>query len=319
MCSMISPFLLSPKIHPLVASFLACFLFGGCGNAANDKLVVVATTTQITDMVREVAGDRLKIVALMGPGVDPHTHKPSAKDVATIGRADLIFYHGLLLEGRMEDAFSQAKQKGIKTYAVTRSIPLNKLLHPPESPDHPDPHVWFDPAIWALCIDVVRDGLTEIDPAGKQVFAENAEKLKKEYLAVIDWAKSRIAEIPEQSRKLVTSHDAFNYFGRAFGLEVMAVQGISTTVKAGSSDRVQMVSYVKEHDLKAIFVESSVNRGIIDEIARETGVEVGGKLFSDAMGKPGEMETGSDGETYDVGTWVGMMKHNVNVIVEGLK
>jgi len=297
----------------------APLLLGGCGNSANDELVIVTTTTQITDMVKAVAGDRVEVVALMGPGVDPHTYKPSAQDIAKVGRADLILYNGLLLEGRMEDAFAQAERKGIKAYPVTQAIPEDQLLQPPGFSGHPDPHVWFDPALWTLCIDVVRDGLTEIDPAGKEVFAENAAKLKQEYLAVTNWAKSRISDIPEESRKLVTSHDAFNYFGRAFGLEVMAVQGMSTAVKASSSDRVKMVGYVKEYNLKAIFVESSVNPEMINGVARETGVQVGGKLFSDAMGKPGELETGSDGETYDVGTWVGMMKHNVNVIVEGLK
>ncbi|MBL64370.1 MAG: ABC transporter substrate-binding protein [Opitutae bacterium] len=305
--------------RPWVALLLAPLLLGGCGNSANDELVIVTTTTQITDMVKAVAGDRVEVVALMGPGVDPHTYKPSAQDIAKVGRADLILYNGLLLEGRMEDAFAQAERKGIKAYPVTQAIPEDQLLQPPGFSGHPDPHVWFDPALWTLCIDVVRDGLTEIDPAGKEVFAENAAKLKQEYLAVTNWAKSRISDIPEESRKLVTSHDAFNYFGRAFGLEVMAVQGMSTAVKASSSDRVKMVGYVKEYNLKAIFVESSVNPEMINGVARETGVQVGGKLFSDAMGKPGELETGSDGETYDVGTWVGMMKHNVNVIVEGLK
>lgn len=305
--------------RPWVALLFAPLLLGGCGNSANDELVIVTTTTQITDMVKAVAGDRVEVVALMGPGVDPHTYKPSAQDIAKVGRADLILYNGLLLEGRMEDAFAQAERKGIKAYPVTQAIPEDQLLQPPGFSGHPDPHVWFDPALWTLCIDVVRDGLTEIDPAGKEVFAENAAKLKQEYLAVTNWAKSRISDIPEESRKLVTSHDAFNYFGRAFGLEVMAVQGMSTAVKASSSDRVKMVGYVKEYNLKAIFVESSVNPEMINGVARETGVQVGGKLFSDAMGKPGELETGSDGETYDVGTWVGMMKHNVNVIVEGLK
>ncbi len=305
--------------RPWVALLFASLLLGGCGNSANDELVIVTTTTQITDMVKAVAGDRVEVVALMGPGVDPHTYKPSAQDIAKVGRADLILYNGLLLEGRMEDAFAQAERKGIKAYPVTQAIPEDQLLQPPGFSGHPDPHVWFDPALWTLCIDVVRDGLTEIDPAGKEVFAENAAKLKQEYLAVTNWAKSRISDIPEESRKLVTSHDAFNYFGRAFGLEVMAVQGMSTAVKASSSDRVKMVGYVKEYNLKAIFVESSVNPEMINGVARETGVQVGGKLFSDAMGKPGELETGSDGETYDVGTWVGMMKHNVNVIVEGLK
>jgi manganese/zinc/iron transport system substrate-binding protein len=136
---------------------------------------------------------------------------------------------------------------------------------------------------------------------------------------VTHWAQSRISELPEESRYLVTSHDAFNYFGRAFGMKVLAVQGVSTATEAGLADRVAMVDFVKEHGVKAIFVESSVNPAIIKGIAKEAGVRIGGELFSDAMGQPGRLEQGPDGEQYDIGTWVGMMKHNVNAIVEGLK
>ena len=312
----------------LIVSIFA-FLFAGCGKGASGdasyetngtaKLVVVTTTTHVTDMVRSVAEDRVELIALMGPGVDPHLYKPSARDVASLGKADLVFYSGLMLEGRMADVFAKASRSGVKAYAVTETIPKHKLLEPEEFEGHWDPHVWFDPDIWSNCLEVVRDGLSEADPSGKEIYAVNAETLKKEYLAIHDWAKARLAEIPHNDRKLITSHDAFNYFGRAFGFEVVAVQGISTATEAGLADRAAMVDYIREQGVKAIFVETSVNPAIIEGIAKEAGVRVGGELFSDAMGDSDHLEKGSDGEEYDVGTWLGMMKHNLNVIVEGLR
>jgi manganese/zinc/iron transport system substrate-binding protein len=224
-----------------------------------------------------------------------------------------------MLEFLMADVFAKVSRRGTKTYAVTETVSEELLLEPKEFEGHWDPHVWFDPEIWSECIEVVRDALSENDPAGKAGYAERAEILKTQYLAVTHWAQSRISELPEESRYLVTSHDAFNYFGRAFGMKVLAVQGVSTATEAGLADRVAMVDFVKEHGVKAIFVESSVNPAIIKGIAKEAGVRIGGELFSDAMGQPGRLEQGPDGEQYDIGTWVGMMKHNVNAIVEGLK
>jgi manganese/zinc/iron transport system substrate-binding protein len=303
-----------------LGTIFTVLFFAGCDSGDSDgTLVVVSTTTHVTDMVKFVAGDRLEVIALMGPGVDPHLYKPSAGDAATLAKADLILYNGLMLEGRMADVFAKVSRRGTKTYAVTETVSEELLLEPKEFEGHWDPHVWFDPEIWSECIEVVRDALSENDPAGKAGYAERAETLKTQYLAVTHWAQSRISELPEESRYLVTSHDAFNYFGRAFGMKVLAVQGVSTATEAGLADRVAMVDFVKEHGVKAIFVESSVNPAIIKGIAKEAGVRIGGELFSDAMGQPGRLEQGPDGEQYDIGTWVGMMKHNVNAIVEGLK
>ena len=299
-------------LRGLGLTFTVLFLAGCDGGESDGKLVVVTTTTHVTDMVRFVAGDRLNVIALMGPGVDPHLYKPSAGDAATLAKADLIFFSGLMLEGRMADVFAKVSRRGTKTYAVTENVSEELLLEPEEFEGHWDPHVWFDPVIWSKCIDVVSNALAENDPEGKAGYTERAEALKTEYLA-------RINGLPEESRYLVTSHDAFNYFGRAFGLEVLAVQGISTATEAGLADRVAMVDFVKKHEVKAIFVESSVNPAIIEGIAKEAGVKIGGELFSDAMGQPGRLEKGPDGEQYDIGTWSGMMKHNVNAIVEGLK
>ncbi len=307
------------QILGLGLTFTVLLLAGCDGGESDGKPVVVTTTTHVTDMVRFVAGDRLNVIALMGPGVDPHLYKPSAGDAATLAKADLIFFSGLMLEGRMADVFAKVSRRGTKAYAVTENVSEELLLEPEEFEGHWDPHVWFDPVIWSKCIDVVSNALAENDPEGKAGYTERAEALKTEYLAVTQWAQVRISGLPEESRYLVTSHDAFNYFGRAFGLEVLAVQGISTATEAGLADRVAMVDFVKKHEVKAIFVESSVNPAIIEGIAKEAGVKIGGELFSDAMGQPGRLEKGPDGEQYDIGTWSGMMKHNVNTIVEGLK
>ena len=302
--------------------------FSGCGKETDRihgpdgkgraKLVVVTTTTHVTDMVRSIAGDRIELVALMGPRVDPHLYKPSARDVAALAKADLVFYSGLMLEGRMADLFAKTARSGVQAYAVTEKVSEDNLLEPEEFEGHWDPHVWFDPSIWASCVEVVSEGLAANDPKEAEFYRANAEALRAEYLSIHGWAKDRLAAIPKESRKLITSHDAFNYFGRAFGFNVIAVQGISTATEAGLADRVAMVDYVKSHEVKAIFVESSVNPAIIQEIASEAGVKVGGELFSDAMGESGQTK-GPDGEVYDVSTWTGMMKHNLNVIVEGLK
>ena len=312
------------RLQCLGISLLAPLVFS-CGptedkeEKSGEKLLVVTTTTQVTDMVRSLAGEQVEIFPLMGPGVDPHLYKPTAKDLAAFGRADLIFYHGLMLEGRMADLFSKASDSPPKTYAITSGIAQDRLLQPEEFEGHSDPHVWFDPEIWRDCVDVVRDALIGAHPEKRQFYLDNAKSLKEEIHAVHEWATARIGELPKDRRRLVTSHDAFNYFGRAFGIEVRAVQGLSTTTEAGLADRARMVDYVKKHGIKAIFVESSVNQSIIREIARETGAKVGGELFSDAMGEPGRMETSADGITYDLGTWGGMLKHNVNAFVDAMK
>ena len=315
----------SPEFLQGLGGSLFSLLLFSCGPTQDKdrksagKLLVVTTTTQVTDMVKSIAGDLVEIFPLMGPGVDPHLYKPTAKDLAAFARADLVFYHGLMLEGRMADLLSKSPDSSSKTYAITSGIAQTNLLQPEEFEGHWDPHIWFDPEIWRDCVDVVRDALIGAHSEKRQSYLDNAKSLKEEFHGVHEWAIARIGELPEDRRRLVTSHDAFNYFGRAFGIEVRAVQGLSTTTEAGLADRARMVDYVKKHGIKAIFVESSVNQSIIREIARETGAKVGGELFSDAMGEPGRMETGADGATYDLGTWSGMMKHNVNAFVDAMK
>ena len=188
-----------------------------------EKLAVATTTTMVTDLVKAVGGPRVTVTGLMGPGVDPHLYKPGAKDIGQLSRASVIFYSGLMLEGRMADLFSKMARRGKRVYAVTESIPEDKLMEPESFEGHWDPHVWGDPNLWSRCIDTVVTALSENDPKGKPSYQERGARVKAESGELFDWAKKRSNELSETQRILITSHDAFNYFGRAFGFEVVGV------------------------------------------------------------------------------------------------
>ena len=282
------------------------------------KMNVVTTTTMVNDMVKEIGGDRVNVVGLMGPGVDPHLYKPASSDVVKLQRAKVIFYSGLMLEGRMTDLFFRMARAGKLVYAVTESIPEKDRLEPPEFAGHWDPHVWGDPILWSNCIVTVVDGLSKADPAGAADYAKRGRAVDASYKAMKAWALKRIAEVPRKHRILITSHDAFNYFGQAFGFQVVAIQGLSTVTEAGLADIAKMVDFIKQKKIKAIFVESSVNPAAIARVSKDANVKIGGELFSDACGKVGDIHE-AHGERYDVGTFVGMLKHNINTVVDALK
>lgn len=306
------------KSFPFLIIVAGCFL-SACGSSQDNTPdnLVVATTTMVADLVREVAGDLVAVEALMKAGVDPHLYKASPSDVATLNRAKVIFYNGLLLEGKMTGLFERLAREGKAVHAVAEAIPETTLLEPEESEGHPDPHIWGDASLWILALDEVVAGLGEAFPEHAEAFTERGKAYKKTLEELHGWAQNRLSTIPEGKRKLVTSHDAFAYFGRAYNIEVVGVQGISTASEPSMADRTRMVDFIKENQIPAIFVESSVNKTLIEEISKDAGVRVGGELFSDAMGEPGDMET-ANGEVYDVGTYVGMLKHNVNTVVDAL-
>ena len=293
--------------------FTAMFIATNTVSAADAKIRVTTTTTMVTDLVKSIGGDRVEVQSLMGPGVDPHLYKASQADVRKLNQAQVVFYSGLLLEGKLQDLFTKMSATK-KVYAVTDSIPKDRVLHPPEFKGHYDPHVWFDVTMWTQCIDTVVKGLSDIDPAGKADYEKRATDLRKKYKELHDWALHKVSELPGEKRILVTSHDAFNYFGRAYGFQVVGLQGISTVTEVGTADMAKMVDFIKAKKVKAIFVESSVPHNTIDRVSKDAGVTVGGEIFSDAMGTPGQMEQG-----YDLGTYEGMIKHNVNTIVNHLK
>ncbi len=292
----------------------------GCSSGSDEAngseenpINVVTTIAQIGDITENIGGDLVEVNSLMGPGVDPHLYNAVQGDIQKMTEADIIFYNGLHLEGQMGEIFAEMKQEK-PTIPVAENIPKEKLLADPESPDISDPHVWFDINLWKYAAEAVRDGLIELDPDNKETYTQNTAAYLKELDELNDYALERFEEIPEQSRVLVTAHDAFNYFGKAYGFEVMGLQGLSTESDYGVNDIQRIINVLVERNIKGVFVESSVSERSINAVvegAKEEGQEVsiGGELYSDAMGEAGTEE----------GTYIGMFKHNVETIVESLK
>ncbi|MFZ4597158.1 MAG: metal ABC transporter solute-binding protein, Zn/Mn family [Terrimicrobiaceae bacterium] len=291
--------------------FLTIFVLMCSASAVwSAPLRVVCTTGMVADVVRNVAGDRADVTALIGEGVDPHLFKPTRDDVAKLLKADMVFYSGLLLEGRMEETFRKIAARGAPVTAVTGSLDKKSLSG---DEHHPDPHVWMDPALWGQTIPVVTAALVSRDPEGKATYEANAERYAGEVRALDEYVKRVIQTIPPSQRVLITAHDAFHYLGRATDLAVMSIQGISTESEAGVADINRIVDGVVEKKIPAVFVESSVPdknvRAVIEgAAARGHELRLGGELFSDAMGATG---------TYE-GTYVGMLDHNATVITKAL-
>ena len=305
-----------PLLLALVGLLTACNGPGpGAGEPSADDgpLKVVTSTGMIGDIAARIAGPRADVVSLMGAGVDPHLYKASEGDVRKLSDADLVLYNGLHLEGKMGDVLVKlARTRPV--VAVSAAIPHDQLREPPELLGQYDPHIWFDVRLWAETIGPIADALAELDPAHAEELAANGEALREELLELDAWVLERIAEVPEERRLLVTAHDAFGYFGRRYGIEVVGIQGISTLAEAGLRDVDRVVDLIVDRKVKALFVESSVSPRAVESVqraARERGHEVvvGGQLFSDAMGAAGTPE----------GTYAGMVRHNVETIVEALQ
>jgi manganese/zinc/iron transport system substrate-binding protein len=283
-------------------------------DASSKLLNVVATTGMIADMASQIAGDKAQVTTLMGPGVDPHLYKATAGDVAALQTADVILYNGLFLEGRMAELLREISGSGRITVALGEKLPSESVLHPDGGTGHADPHIWHDVSLWAQCIPHVQEALSHARPEYAQEFKTRAEDLQRRYQELDQWVHAEIQSIPETRRVLVTSHDAYEYFGRAYGLQVVGLQGISTATEAGLADMAKLADFIRERGVPAIFVESSVPQGAIQQLSRETGAKVGGELYSDALGTPGEVKGG-----YDPGTYDGMIRHNVITIVSALR
>jgi manganese/zinc/iron transport system substrate-binding protein len=267
----------------------------------------------VADITREVAGDHATVQSLMGEGVDPHLYKPTAADAKAIVSADMVFYSGLMLEGRMADTFFKAARMGKLVYPVTELIDETYLLEPPEFEGHWDPHVWMDVSAWSQAVEAVAVALCEQDEANCEAYKANADRYRAKLQLLHEYAVASIASIPENRRLLITAHDAFNYFGRAYGIEVVGIQGLSTESEAGIEDVNRLVNMLVDKQITAVFVESSVSDRNVNALiegaaAKGHTVTIGGRLFSDAMGQTG---------TYH-GTYIGMLDHNVTTISSAL-
>ncbi len=292
---------------------LSCFTLACESRAESENYTVVATIGMVRDIASNVAGDRAEVIGLMGSGVDPHLYKPTRSDVKRLMDADVIFYNGLLLEGKMTDSLIRAATGGKKVYAVTELLDEKYLLEPEEFAGLYDPHVWMDPSAWSRAVDAVRDKLIEFDPAGAEVYERNALAYQEQLAELDAYAERVLASVPEGQRVLVTAHDAFNYFGKRFGYEVVGIQGLSTESEAGVRDIERLVDLLVERDIKAVFVESTVSERNVRALvagaeARGHSVLIGGELFSDAMGDEG---------TYE-GTYIGMIDHNATTVARAL-
>jgi manganese/zinc/iron transport system substrate-binding protein len=303
------------------AGLLAFCLTGCSGRDGPPKfdgppVRVVCTTTIVADVVQHVGGDRVRIETLMGPGVDPHKYLSGANDRKKLDEAHLVFLSGLHLEGKMADLFEKNKQRW-RAHAITDGIDRNKLLHADVDGGEHDPHVWFDVKLWSGTIGEVTKALVELDPAGAEIYEKNAAAYTKELDELDREIRNALDTVPSGQRVLVTSHDAFGYFGRAYGFEVVGLQGVSTASEVGTPQRDKLAQLISERHIPAVFTETSVPqvglKAVLDDVysrKKYTVKLVGGDnaLYSDALGPPD-----SPG-----GTYPGMIRHNVKVIVEAL-
>lgn len=296
-------------------TFLIITLFS-CKNDAkkDDTFNVVTTTTMITDLVKNIGGDAVKVEGLMGSGVDPHLYKASEGDVTKLANANLIFYNGLHLEGKLVEVFEKMKHRNIKAVALADQLDKTELIGSDYFKSNYDPHVWFNIGYWKQIANIVTQQLSQALPEKKAYFETN----KKTYLEKLNTLEKRVNSIietlPKDQRILVTAHDAFNYFGKAYDFEVVGLQGLSTATEAGVQDVQKLANFIIDNKIKAIFVESSVPKRTIEALqasvkSKGHDVAIGGTLYSDALGNAGTVE----------GTYIGMFDYNVNTIVGALK
>lgn len=303
------------KPRPFLLLLVAFFL-SACGetpDSSGGPYRIVATVGMIADIVREIAGPLAQVDSLIGEGVDPHLYKPTASDVKAMQSADVVFYNGLLLEGKMTDILVKLASSGKRVHAVTEGLAEESGYVLSGEDDHHDPHVWMDVQGWIAATRVVEKALSEFDSTNAAAYLANAASYREKLVALDGYAKTAVASIPEPQRVLVTAHDAFQYFSRAYGIEVRGIQGMSTESEAGVKDIEDLVSFLVERKIPAVFVESSVSdknvRALLEgAAAKGHTVVIGGELYSDAMGPAG---------TYE-GTYLGMIDHNLTTMTRAL-
>jgi manganese/zinc/iron transport system substrate-binding protein len=286
-----------------------------CKNASEEsgKLKIVTTTSMLTDLVQNIGGDLIEVNGLMGAGVDPHLYKASEGDVTKLYQADVIFYNGLHLEGKLVEVFEKMGAKKV-TVSLGESLDKNELIGSEYFASNYDPHVWFNIQFFKQFGDEVAETLATNDTVNAEKFRENNTFYQRKLDELETEIKATIETLPKEKRILVTAHDAFNYFGKQYGFNVVGLQGISTATEAGVQDVQRLSQFIIENKVNAIFIESSVPRRTIEALqeavlSKNHEVVIGGSLYSDALGNSGTVE----------GTYVGMFRANVKTIVEALK
>lgn len=300
-------------VAPLALALGGCSLTHKKSGPIAERIIdAVATTGMVGDLVLNVGGSRVELDTLMGPGVDPHLFKASERTLRTMERGDIVFYNGLHLEGGLSFVLEEMGKRQ-STIAVASQIPEDLLRTPPEFKGNPDPHIWFDVSLWSMACQATITGMQELDPTWADTYQTNGDAYLAELAALEEWVFAQVAAVPEERRVLITAHDAFGYFGRRYDFDVRGIQGASTATEAGAHDVQALADFIAERKIPAIFVESSVPRRTVEalrEAVRSRGfdVQIGGQLFSDAMGSRGTPE----------GTYPGMIRANVTTIVNAL-
>jgi len=304
----------SPQLRSAALGFVL-LLVTSCTPAAtpeDGRLRVITTIGMITDVATVIGGERVHVEGLMGPGVDPHLYRATAGDLRRFREADLILFNGLYLEAALGEVL-EGLEGQVRSVAVTRAIPQSQLLAPEEFQGAFDPHVWSDVSLWRRVAAEIRELLIELDPDGAEGFRQRHQALDEELGALDAWIREEVAKIPPERRVLVTAHDAFHYFGRAYGFEVRGLQGISTVTEAGAADVQALATFLVERSIPALFLESSISPRTVESVrravlARGGSVVVGGTLYSDALGDPDS----------EAGSYMGMIRHNVGTLVGAL-
>jgi manganese/zinc/iron transport system substrate-binding protein len=312
---------MNQKMKGILGTILSfTLLLTGCSapavneDSSKDKLNIVATTTMLADLVSSIGGERVTVNGLMGPGIDPHLYQASAGDVSLMQKADVVVYNGLHLEGKMGEIFENLSNQGSAVICIEKGLDESRLLAWEDDNSIHDPHIWFDVSLWKDAAKTVAKGLTDADPNGKADYEANLDAYLKELDETDTYIRGRADELPEKHRVLVTAHDAFQYFGKAYGFEVRGLQGISTDAEAGTADVSDLANFIVERQIKAVFVESSVPPKTIEALqaavkAKGFDVSIGGELYSDSLG---DAQSGSD-------TYILTVKANIDTIVDALK
>ena len=299
----------------LLIIFLGAILMSCKDNKPKDgKFHIVTTTSMITDLVQNIGGDKVVVEGLMGAGVDPHLYKASEGDVSKLSNADMIIYSGLHLEGKLVEVFEKMQKQKINTVAASDALDKKNLIGSTLFASNYDPHIWFSVENWEVITLYIANKLSEAQPENKAVFEANAQKYLAELKTLKTELQAEISTLPADKRRLVTAHDAFNYFGKEFQFDVVGLQGLSTATEAGVQDVQKTASYIIDHKVRSVFIESSVPKRTVEALkaavnSKNHQVEIGGTLYSDALGNPGTPE----------GTYIGMFKYNVKTIVNALK
>lgn len=304
--------------HNILYITIIILLFTACQNEeqsseTSEKFLIVTTTGMIGDAVSNIVGENIQVKSIMGPGVDPHLYKATREDLSLLREANLIFYNGLHLEGKMGEVLKKLASKK-PVYAIGDQIDNQKLNQIDPQNEAVDPHIWFDVSLWTDAVKILTNLLIEEIPEQKATFSQNSSQYQEALLDLHQQTKDQIQSIPKERRVLITAHDAFGYFGRAYDIEVRGLQGISTVSEFGLKDIASLVDFIVENKIKAVFVESSIPRKSLEAVVsgcQQKGheVSIGGTLYSDAMGAANTPE----------GVYLGMVRHNVHTIVKALK